>query len=86
MSPTGEEIRRVLLEVINDYSNKEGGSFQSETILGDAQRRLGINNNLKIEQALLTLWHEEAIQLWIDTAKEFGDPIPEPKGNKLIYA
>ncbi len=21
----------------------------------------------------------EAIQLWIDTAREFGDPIPEPK-------
>ncbi|MBU1181341.1 MAG: type II toxin-antitoxin system HicB family antitoxin [Proteobacteria bacterium] len=29
---------------------------------------------------------KEAIQLWIDTAKEFGDSIPEPKGNKLIYA
>jgi len=29
---------------------------------------------------------KEAIQLWMDTAKEFGDTIPEPKGNKLIYA
>ena len=29
---------------------------------------------------------KEAIQLWIDTAKEFGDIIPEPKGTKLIYA
>lgn len=29
---------------------------------------------------------KEAIRLWIDTAKEFGDPIPEPKGSKLIYA
>ena len=28
----------------------------------------------------------EAIQLWIDTAKEFGDPIPEPKGRRLQYA
>jgi predicted RNase H-like HicB family nuclease len=27
-----------------------------------------------------------AIQLWIDTAKEFGDPIPEPKGRRLMYA
>ena len=26
----------------------------------------------------------EAIQLWIDTAREFGDPIPEPKGQRLI--
>jgi predicted RNase H-like HicB family nuclease len=29
---------------------------------------------------------QEAIQLWIDTANEFGDPIPEPKGSKLVYA
>ena len=29
---------------------------------------------------------KEAIQLWIDTAKEFGDSVPEPKGDRLIYA
>jgi predicted RNase H-like HicB family nuclease len=29
---------------------------------------------------------QEAIQLWIDTAAEFGDPIPEPKGRRLMYA
>ena len=28
----------------------------------------------------------EAIRLWIDTAKEFGDPIPEAKGRRLIFA
>jgi len=28
----------------------------------------------------------EAIQLWIDTANEFGDPIPEPKGERLMLA
>jgi predicted RNase H-like HicB family nuclease len=28
----------------------------------------------------------EAIQLWIDTAKEVGDPIPEPKGERLMLA
>lgn len=27
-----------------------------------------------------------AMQLWIDTAKEFGDPIPEPKGERLMFA
>jgi predicted RNase H-like HicB family nuclease len=37
--------------------------------------------------------HEEALasakaamQLWIDTAKKFGDPIPEPKGHRLVFA
>jgi predicted RNase H-like HicB family nuclease len=29
---------------------------------------------------------KEAIKLWIDTAKEFGDPSPEPKGRRLIFA
>jgi predicted RNase H-like HicB family nuclease len=29
---------------------------------------------------------QEAMRLWVDTAKEFGDPVPEPKGRRLIYA
>lgn len=29
---------------------------------------------------------QDAIELWIDTAKEFGDPIPEPKGRRLMLA
>lgn len=28
----------------------------------------------------------EAIQLWIDTAEEFGDAVPEPKGQRLMLA
>ncbi len=29
---------------------------------------------------------KEAVQLWLDTAREYGDPIPEPKGHRLMYA
>jgi len=29
---------------------------------------------------------QEAIRLWLDTAREFGDPIPEPRGRRLILA
>lgn len=28
----------------------------------------------------------EAVQLWIDTTKEFGDLVPEPKGERLMLA
>jgi len=28
----------------------------------------------------------QAIELWIDTAREFGDRIPEPKGRRLMLA
>jgi predicted RNase H-like HicB family nuclease len=28
----------------------------------------------------------DAILLWIDTARETGRPVPDPKGRKLAYA
>lgn len=28
----------------------------------------------------------EAMALWIETAREFGDPIPQPKGRRLLFA
>ena len=36
------------------------------------------------EEALKNV--NEAVQLWIETAKEFGDPVPEPVGRRLMYA
>lgn len=29
---------------------------------------------------------QDAISLWLDTAAEFGDPVPEPKGRRLLLA
>lgn len=37
-------------------------------------------------QAAALVSAQEAIRLWIDTAKEFGDPIPKPKGRRLVFA
>lgn len=37
-----------------------------------------------LESALENI--KAAIDLWIDTAREFGDPIPEPKGRRLMIA
>jgi len=36
------------------------------------------------EAALTSI--REAMDLWILTAKEFGDPVPEPKGRRLQFA
>ena len=36
------------------------------------------------EKALKSV--NQAVELWIDTAKEFGDPIPKPKGRRLVFA
>jgi predicted RNase H-like HicB family nuclease len=29
---------------------------------------------------------QDAIALWLDTAKDLGRPIPEPKGRRLVFA
>jgi predicted RNase H-like HicB family nuclease len=29
---------------------------------------------------------QDAIRLWLETAQEFGDPIPEPVGRRLVFA
>ena len=36
------------------------------------------------EEALRSV--RTAIELWIDTAREFGDPVPKPKGRRLLFA
>ncbi|MCC6490642.1 MAG: type II toxin-antitoxin system HicB family antitoxin [Candidatus Hydrogenedentes bacterium] len=28
----------------------------------------------------------DAMSLWIDTAREHGDPVPQPKGKRLVFA
>jgi len=29
---------------------------------------------------------QTAISFWLETAREFGDPIPQPKGRRLVFA
>lgn len=36
------------------------------------------------EEALAQV--KEAIHLWLETAKELGSPIPQPKGRRLMFA
>jgi len=36
------------------------------------------------EEALANI--HAAMDLWIETAQEFNDPIPEPKGHRLVFA
>jgi len=36
------------------------------------------------EDALANI--KSAMELWINTAKEFNDPIPAPKGRRLTFA
>lgn len=43
-----------------------------------------IAHGKKQSEALTNI--RQAMALWIKTAKEFGDSIPEPKGRKLVYA
>ena len=66
-------------EVIIYWSN-EDGVFVAEVPELPGCMAHGDTNTEALANA------DEAIQLWIDTATEFGDPIPEPKGQRLMLA
>jgi len=62
------------------YWSKEDSAFIAEV----PELAGCIAHGASKEEALANV--NRAIQLWLDTAKEFGDPIPEPKGRRLMYA
>ena len=62
------------------YWSEEDGAFVAE-----APELPGCAAHGATQEAALAS-AQEAIRLWIDTAKEFGDPVPEPKGRRLIFA
>ncbi len=53
----GQSLRQVVLEVVAEFS-QQGTSFQANSVLQEAARKLGIWNNVAHEQALLTFWYD----------------------------
>ncbi|THJ19793.1 MAG: type II toxin-antitoxin system HicB family antitoxin [Nitrospira sp. CG24E] len=66
-------------EIIIYWSN-EDGVFVAEVPELPGCLAHGPSQDVAFAQA------NEAIQLWLDTAREFSDPIPEPKGHRLMLA
>jgi predicted RNase H-like HicB family nuclease len=66
-------------EIIIYWSNED------QTFVAEMPELPGCMAHGSTPEATLANAHE-AIQLWIDTAREFGDPIPEPKGERLMLA
>ena len=62
------------------YWSDEDGAFIAEVPELPGCMAHGITHEAALGNA------QDAIRLWLDTAKEFGDPIPEPKGRRLILA
>jgi predicted RNase H-like HicB family nuclease len=62
------------------YWSEEDGAFVAEV-----PELPGCMAHGSTQVAALESVHE-AIELWLDTANEFGDPIPVPKGRRLLYA
>lgn len=60
-------------------------SAEDEAFVAEAPELAGcMAHGSTQEEALANV--KQAMQLWIDTAKEFGDAIPAPKGRRLMLA
>ena len=60
-------------------------SNEDQVFIAEAPELPGCIAHGDAQESAFTHAHE-AIQLWIGTAKEFGRPIPEPKGERLMLA
>jgi predicted RNase H-like HicB family nuclease len=60
-------------------------SVEDEAYVADVPELPGCSAHGPTQESALSN-AQDAIRLWIDTAKEFGDPVPEPKGRRLILA
>ncbi|MCL2700474.1 MAG: type II toxin-antitoxin system HicB family antitoxin [Phycisphaerae bacterium] len=60
-------------------------SDEDETFVAEVPELPGcMAHGATLEAALQSV--RDAIALWIQTAQEFGDPIPVPKGRRLLFA
>ena len=64
-------------EVIIYWSNED------ETFVAEVPELRGCSAHGDTKSAALQSV-EQAIDLWIDTAREFGDPVPDPRGERLM--
>lgn len=63
-------------EVVIHWSDEDG------VFVAEAPELPGCLAHGDTQQAALERINE-AVDLWLETAREFGDPIPEPKGERL---
>lgn len=60
-------------------------SAEDKVFVAEVPELPGCMAHGKTQQAALKSAND-AIQLWIDTAREFGDPVPAAKGRRLMLA
>ncbi|MCI0617672.1 type II toxin-antitoxin system HicB family antitoxin [bacterium] len=60
-------------------------SDEDQVFVAEVPELPGCMAHGKTQEVALTS-AKKAIRLWIDTAREFGDPIPAPKGRRLMLA
>ncbi len=65
-------------EVVSFWSNDDAFIAEVPELPGCAAH--GDTPETALSQA------QAAMQLWLKTAEEFGDSIPEPKGRRLLFA
>lgn len=62
------------------YWSEEDGAFIAEVPELPGCMAHGQTHEAALKNA------KSALRLWIKTAREFNDPIPEPKGRRLVFA
>lgn len=79
MSCTKNKLMKIPRTIINCWSHED------RVYIADVPELPGCIAHGKTHEAALKN-AKSAIRSWLDTAEEFGDPIPEPKEPRLMLA
>lgn len=60
-------------------------SGEDDAFIAEVPELPGCSAHGRTQESALTNAHK-AIRLWIDTAREHGDPVPKPKCQRLMLA
>ena len=84
-SALGHSKIQVSWRIMNKYKVIIFWSDEDQAFVAEVPELPGCSAHGDSQEAALAN-AQEAIRLWIDAAHEFGDPVPEPKGRRLIVA
>lgn len=79
------QIQAEISELICKYEIILFWSSEDQVFIAEVPELPGCMAHGETQESALA-YAKEAIALWLETALEFGDPVPEPKGRRLMLA
>jgi hypothetical protein len=74
-------IWTALMSLLGQLSIKEEPCVEKRIVIPELPGCMAYGSSQEIARRNA----QAAVELWLETAREFGDPIPTPRGRRLVF-